>query len=80
MGKLPDAAVLQAMAKNSTDRTMSRAVILTMPKQDNSMSRAIDKMEKNVVRAIKNIPQTNVVVPSVMKRWIRSNGSINDFL
>ncbi len=76
---LPDASVLLSMAKNATDRTMRGAASMNQPNHD-GMAKAINKMETSVVRAIKNIPQTNVQVQSVMKQWIKSNGSINDFL
>jgi hypothetical protein len=76
---LPDVNILSAMAKHSTDRTMSRAATVKQP-VDTTTANAIGKMEKNVVQAIKNIPQPNIQVEGIMKKWLRSNNSINEFL
>lgn len=77
----PDAQ--KELAKMPREKT-DIAFFHTYQKADDNTGRLIanglNKMEKNVVRAIENIPQTNVLTENPVKQWVQKGGNLSQYL
>lgn len=74
---LPDAGML---AMNATKQSLELLMAGRMIQATDQTYQAINRMSKNVVKAIKEIPQPVTVVENVLRRGIRSKGSLKDYL
>jgi hypothetical protein len=74
---LPDANTFLAMSRSVSDRALSYGSRGADPQVA-----ALGRMEKNVVNAIKNIPQPIIKAEGKIKRWTKLNGgdSLEEFI
>jgi hypothetical protein len=77
----PDAdKVSDLMLKVAMRRTIAGATTSDSRKENTEVAKAIDKMEKGVVAAIKRIPMPIIHAENVLKTRIRNNGSNDTYL
>jgi hypothetical protein len=80
LAKIPNPESLLGLAKRTTDKVLDYSVTNNNQISQEQLINALGKHGSNIVKAIQNIPQTNIKVESVLDKWMRTGGSIDNYI